>query len=166
MRRIDGLTIIEVLIALSLLGVMTSLIVSSLTGSFALTRDSRRTLDATTNLQRIVEEIRGQWRQRGFYNAGCAKNVNLNPTGAAFLSVSVESRALELSTTTNPTDSILPVTAQSAQNVPTSSCQPTVAQNTAPCVSAVRRVRVVTLNPLENNRELAHIELDIVCPTL
>jgi type II secretory pathway pseudopilin PulG len=108
-RRIEGLTIIEVLIALSLLGVMTSLIVSSLTGSFALTRDSRRTLDATTNLQRIVEEIRGQWRQRGFYNAGCVKNVHLNPANAAFLSVSVESRTLELSTT-NPADSVLPVT--------------------------------------------------------
>jgi type II secretory pathway pseudopilin PulG len=163
-RRIEGLTIIEVLIALSLLGVMTSLIVSSLTGSFALTRDSRRTLDATTNLQRIVEEIRGQWRQRGFYNAGCVKNLHLNPANAAFLSVSVESRTLELSTT-NPADSVLPVTAKTAQNVPTSSCQPSAAQNTASCVSAVRRVRVLASNPLENNRELARIELDIVCPT-
>jgi type II secretory pathway pseudopilin PulG len=163
-RRTEGLTIIEVLIALSLLGVMTSLIVSSLTGSFALTRDSRRTLDATTGVQRILEEIRGQWRQRGFYNAGCVKNLNLNPTNAAYLSVSAESQQLELGTTTNPTVSVLPVTAQTSQVIGTSGCQPTAAQHTATCVSEIRRVRVITTNPLENNRELARVELDIACP--
>lgn len=57
-----GLTIIELLIAMVLLGVLMTAILTPLTGLFQMTGQSTQTLNATTQGQEIVEYIQGQWR--------------------------------------------------------------------------------------------------------
>ena len=57
-----GLTIIELLIAMVLLGVLATAVLAPLTGLFQMTGRSSQTLNATTQAQEIVEYIQGQWR--------------------------------------------------------------------------------------------------------
>ena len=57
-----GLTIIEVLISVTLLGVLATAILAPLTGLFKMTGQSAQTLNATTQAQEIMEYVQGQWR--------------------------------------------------------------------------------------------------------
>lgn len=59
MRRTEGVTIIELLIALAILGVLLSLIVQPITSIFQITSNSNRQLAGTAQAQRIVERFKG-----------------------------------------------------------------------------------------------------------
>ena len=57
-----GLTIIEMLVATVLLGVLAAAILAPLTGLFQMTTRSTQTLSVTTQAQEVMESIQGQWR--------------------------------------------------------------------------------------------------------
>ena len=57
-----GLTIVELLVAAVLLGVLATAVLAPLTGLFQMTGRSSQTLTATTQAQEVVEYIQGQWR--------------------------------------------------------------------------------------------------------
>jgi type II secretory pathway pseudopilin PulG len=161
------LTIVEMLIALSLLGVMVSMIVSSLVGSFALTRDSRKTLDATSNAQRILEEIRGQWSKLELYNAGCIEEVKFDPTDAEYMDFAVTTQQLSATTELTADDvSLLADEREGPQVVSVGACTPVRLPPEQVCISPLRRVTVTVFNPRENNRPLAALDVDVICPGL
>ena len=154
MQRTKGLTLIEILIALMLLGVLVSFVVSSLAGSFQITRENRKSLDATTTAQRIIEDIRGQWSGAGtkaVYNTACA-NVTLTPPNVSFMSLTATQTPLALDAT--PTG-----TPTAAVTVPCGalSVSPT-------CTSPMKRVVVVATDTADTTRVLSRVTLDVVCP--
>ncbi len=69
-----GLTIVELLIATALLGLLITVVVAPLTDLFQMTGRSTRTLSGTTRAQETIEDIQGQWR------AYPAVRDPLNPT--------------------------------------------------------------------------------------
>ncbi|ADI14432.1 type IV pilus modification PilV family protein [Truepera radiovictrix] len=62
MKSARGLTLLEVLASIVILGVLMTVVLSPLTQLFARTAVSGRTLRLTTQAQEIAESIRGQWR--------------------------------------------------------------------------------------------------------
>jgi prepilin-type N-terminal cleavage/methylation domain-containing protein len=58
-RRTDGVTIVELLVAMAILGILLSLIVQPITSIFQVTNNSNRQLTGTSQAQRIVERFKG-----------------------------------------------------------------------------------------------------------
>lgn len=151
MRVTKGLTLIEILIALALLGILVSFVVSALASSFQITRENRKSLDATTTAQRILEEIRGQWGDKTVYNTGCA-NVTLTPPNAGFMTLTATRTDLTLAAVGTGT----PAAAV------TTPCATLSASST--CTSAMKRVIVVATDTADTTRVLSRVTLDVVCP--
>ena len=72
-----GFTLIEVLVATMILGLIITAVLGPLTGMFGLTRKSMSQTDATSVAQATLEDVRGQWLNWSKYDAGCV-------TGDAF----------------------------------------------------------------------------------
>lgn len=154
--KTSGLTLIEILIAMSLLAIMTGFVVSSLAGSFQITRASRKALDATASVQRVVEEIRGQWQTRALFDNSCA-TIDLTPDASPFLTLT----ATRLYLTSSATAS----TAAVATNITTTGC----ASFSAPaagttCPVSMQRVVIVASDNTDGNKILGNATLDVVCP--
>ncbi len=58
----QGLTLVELLVAMVLLGVLATAILAPLTGLFRMTAESTRTLGATAQAQEVIEHVQAQWR--------------------------------------------------------------------------------------------------------
>jgi prepilin-type N-terminal cleavage/methylation domain-containing protein len=162
-RRTDGLTLIEILVSLTLLAIMVTFIVQSLAGSFQLTRDNRRALDASAATQRILEDVRGQWQSRTLFNERCA-TLTLNPAGSTFMTLTAQvaphPSPLQ-NTTTNPPTLIY-------TNLTTTGCStppppPTPPATLPPCVALMQRI-AVTATRTSPTAELSRVTLDIPCP--
>lgn len=144
------------MIALSLLGIMTGFVVSSLAGSFQISRASRKALEATASVQRVLEEIRGQWQARDLYNPFCAM-VDLTPNASSFLTLTATSLSL--------TASAGVVTAATPQDLVVTGCvTPPFASPAPACSQAMRRVVVTAVDNTDGNKVLANATLDVVCP--
>ncbi|PNY81529.1 type IV pilus modification PilV family protein [Deinococcus koreensis] len=92
MSRQAGFTLIEVMVATMILGVIITAVLGPLTGMFGLTRKSMAQTDATSVAQATLEDVRGQWLNWGKYDAGCV-------TGDAFpatVTVSVQNLDTQL----------------------------------------------------------------------
>ncbi|WP_264776063.1 prepilin-type N-terminal cleavage/methylation domain-containing protein [Deinococcus aetherius] len=87
----DGFTIIEILVALLLIGVLVLVVLAPLTGLFGLTRQSMRQTDATALAQGVMEDIRGQWQNWDKYDAACVAGGAL-PSG---VTVSVQNMTVQ-----------------------------------------------------------------------
>jgi type II secretory pathway pseudopilin PulG len=75
MRRTNGLTVVEALMAVLLLGVLIVVVLGPLPGLFGLVRDSDQALGMTTTAQEVIEVIRGQWRDPDRYHRTCLEGV-------------------------------------------------------------------------------------------
>lgn len=75
-----GFTIIEVLVAIAILGVLVAVLSATLTGSLSLNQQTQRQLGTTTDTQRVIESVRNAWAKRSDYDKACASGVNL-PSG-------------------------------------------------------------------------------------
>lgn len=151
MQHSKGLTLIEIIIALALLGILVSFVVSSLAGSFQVTRENRKSLDATTTTQRILEDVRGQWNSRATYNTGCA-NLVLTPANATFMTLSANQQELTAAAVATATPSAALTTPCGALSATTT------------CVSPMKRVVVVAVDSTNTTRTLSRVTLDVVCP--
>ena len=67
----QGFTLVEILVALLLLGIVIVAILAPLTGLFGLTQRSTRQMDATAQAQQAMELIRGQWLDPSRYAGNC-----------------------------------------------------------------------------------------------
>lgn len=154
--RSRGLTLIEILIALSLLGIMTGFVVSSLAGSFQITRASQRTLEATAAVQRVLEEVRGQWQNRTLYDSSCAV-IDLSPAASTFLTLTAT--RLDLTSSASASTGATPM------NITTAGCPtaPPTPGSTCPATQRMQRVVITALDNTDSNRTLASASLDIVC---
>jgi prepilin-type N-terminal cleavage/methylation domain-containing protein len=151
-QQTRGLTIIEIMIALALLGIMVTFIASSLASSFQLTRENRRSLDATANVQRIIEDIRGQWRDPAKFDTACAE-VNLNTAATSFMVITAQRNDLN-----RLAEVVLGPFAISTPG----SCTGTAL---ASCEVPMRRVTLRAVDAKDATREFARAVLDINCPT-
>lgn len=79
MRPTEGFTIIEVLIAVTLLSIIVLVVMASLTGSFRLSGNTTLQSVATNRAQATIEAVRGQWQSLTPYDAACM--VYTLPTG-------------------------------------------------------------------------------------
>ena len=154
MRQTKGLTIIEILIALAVLGIMVGFIASSLAGSLKITRENRKSLDATSAVQRVVEAVRGQWQSRGLYGAGCA-DLNLNQANSNFMAITAKVITLDSSAATSGSETDLDTVSCNAKRT-TDTCK-ILAQ-------PMKRVIVIAMDTENATRVLSRATLDIICP--
>lgn len=150
MQPTKGLTLIEVIIALALLGVLVTAIVSPIVGSFQIARTNRLSLNATSEAQRIIEAIRGNWKSPSLYDSNCAPVVL-----AANQSVSLTPLTSEGTVATG------------TLTFSSSSCAAPTAPGVAICpisVSPMKRISVKVTDPNDTSRNLSTINLDVVCP--
>ncbi len=97
MNSPNGLTLIELLVATVLLGVIITVILAPLAGLFRITGESGRTLQASTQAQEVIEYVRGQWQDRDKYDKSCVAST-AQTGGATITVVNLDSNANELST--------------------------------------------------------------------
>lgn len=154
MQKTKGLTVIEVLIALALLGVMVGFVANSLAGSFRITRENRKSLDATSAVQRVVESVRGQWQSRGLYGAGCTE-LALNQAGSSFMAITA---------TVTQLNAAAEITG-SASSLKTTGCTALLTTGTCTDLAQPMKRVIVTATDTETaGRELSKVALDLVCP--
>jgi prepilin-type N-terminal cleavage/methylation domain-containing protein len=151
-RRIDGLTLIEILVSLALMGILTSFVVSSLTSSMGVTRQSRTALDATTNVQRLVEEVRGQWLEPRKFDDGCVEDVVLNPPNANRMSLTMRFENFDANLQSLHTEK---------EVVISNACSRTALEV---CEAPIKRLTVTARDTAAPTRVLAQVVLDINCP--
>jgi prepilin-type N-terminal cleavage/methylation domain-containing protein len=81
---VQGFTIIEVLVATLLLGVLVMSVMAPLSSLFGLTRTSGNQLASTTLAQNVMEQAKGLWRDQAFYDRNCLAGVTLTGTTLTF----------------------------------------------------------------------------------
>lgn len=103
-QRTQGFTLVELLVAIALFGVLLAVLIPSITALLGINRSSERQLSSTTVAQRVVEDIKGAWQLtplasdtqgkavRGRFYAGCVPGLAL-PAGASAQSQERDSRA-------------------------------------------------------------------------
>ncbi len=94
-----GFTIIEVLIALTLLVTVLAISTTPIINAFSMTAKSKRTVSGNSAAQQVLEVIRGQWQTQTTYDNTCVTNYAL-PSGATVTVSAFDTRYTALSTPT------------------------------------------------------------------
>lgn len=145
----QGFTIIEILVAIALLGILTAVLTATLTGSLSLNRQSQKQLDTTTQVQGVLENVRAAWKTQSNYDNACAPGVTL-PSGYSIKFINLNSRAAPLKADgtlwqapdPNPTKAGPPSNTVNVQATCTAATGAQVGTGTALSVPAMRRLVV------------------------
>jgi prepilin-type N-terminal cleavage/methylation domain-containing protein len=78
----SGFTIIEVLIALSILVTVLAISSTPIINAFGMSARSRRTVSGTSAAQQVLETVRAQWQTQNTYDNTCVSNYTL-PVGTS-----------------------------------------------------------------------------------
>lgn len=62
----EAFTLVEILVALALLGILTAVLVTTMTGSLSLNRQSQRQIGTASRAQDLIERVRGAWAAPAF----------------------------------------------------------------------------------------------------
>lgn len=81
---VQGFTLIEVLVATLLLGVLIMAVMAPLSSLFGLTRNSSSQLASTTLSQNVMEQAKGLWRDQAFYDRNCLAGLSFTGTTLTF----------------------------------------------------------------------------------
>ncbi|WP_102128421.1 type II secretion system protein [Deinococcus planocerae] len=92
LRQVQGFTLVELLVAIALLGMLLAVIIPGITALLGINRTGERDLTATTQAQRVLEEVKGAWQVQDNYDRNCAPGLVL-PSGVTLQSRSLDSRA-------------------------------------------------------------------------
>lgn len=101
----QGFTLIEILVAIALLGILASVLTATLTGSLNLNRQSQRQLDTATRAQQVLESVRGAWADTSGgaissnYERACAPSstVALNGLSAKYINLNARAQPINAS---------------------------------------------------------------------
>lgn len=98
-----GLTIVEILVALAILGLLTALLTTTLTGSLSLDRRAQQELKTSSEAQRLIETVRGAWDNKDNYRLACVPNWQV-PDGyeVTFINLDTRAQPVRLDGTTLP----------------------------------------------------------------
>ena len=87
-----GFTIVEILVAILILGIFLAVLSTTLTGSLRMNRDSQRQLNTASDAQRLIENIRASWSTQANYDAACVTGLTV-PVGYTVQFINLSSRA-------------------------------------------------------------------------
>lgn len=93
MKSIQAFTIIEILVAILIFGVLTTALSMTLTGSLKLNQQSQDQLSTTSGTQRVMEDIRQSWLNQANYDLACVPNLSLPDKTYQVKFVNLSSRA-------------------------------------------------------------------------
>lgn len=91
-RQVQGFTLVELLVAIALLGVLLAVIIPGITALLGINRLGERELTTTTQAQRVLEEVKGAWQVQNTYDWNCVPGLVL-PSGVTLQSRPLDSRA-------------------------------------------------------------------------
>ena len=95
-RHVEGFSIIEILVAISILGVLLVVVNNLFLSSARLNTQSRGTLDQTTVAQRLMESVQGAWAVADSVNYDKACAPVTVPSGYTVRYIDLNSRATPL----------------------------------------------------------------------
>lgn len=88
----QGFTLIEILVAIGLLGILAAVLTATLTGALGLNQQAQKQLDTASQVQGVLENVRNAWTVQDSYDRACAPNVSL-PGGYTVKFVNLSSRS-------------------------------------------------------------------------
>lgn len=88
----QGFTLVEILVAIALLGILAAVLTATLTGALGLNRQAQKQIDTASQVQGVVEHIRNAWTVQDSYDRACVPNLSL-PSGYTLKFVNLSSRA-------------------------------------------------------------------------
>ncbi|MDP9764827.1 PulJ/GspJ family protein [Deinococcus enclensis] len=93
-RTADGFTVVEILVAIAVFGVLAAVLTTTLVGSLDLNRRSQQSLDATSRAQLVMEGVRGAWNLADSmsYDRACAPTSVTVPAGVTVQYQNLDSR--------------------------------------------------------------------------
>jgi len=92
MSRADGFSLIEVMIAIVILGILLAAILQPLGSLFRMSSSSRDLLERTTQAQQVAERVMREWQDPDKFERACL-DLDTNPLPS---NVTVSSRPLDL----------------------------------------------------------------------
>lgn len=93
--RTQGFTLVEILVAIALLGILAAVLTATLTGALGLNRQAQKQLDTTSQVQGVLENVRNAWTVPDNYAKACAPGLEI-PVGYTVKFVNLDSRAKPL----------------------------------------------------------------------
>jgi prepilin-type N-terminal cleavage/methylation domain-containing protein len=150
-RTESGLTIVELLVAMAILGVLLSVIVGPITSLFQITNNSNRQLAGTAQAQRIIERFKSV-RRAGF-DRNCVTLLT-GETSAALLSTSVTAQVQYLNA-----DASVDTARGTASLVANTDCLTAGAAD-----SPVATLKRLTLSIIQGSQTSARVVIDIPRP--
>lgn len=91
-RGEQGFTLVEVLVAIALFGILLAVLIPSITALLGINRRGEAQLTSATQAQQVVESVKGAWQNDAFYSSNCAPSLTL-PAGVTAKSQPLNSRA-------------------------------------------------------------------------
>lgn len=88
----QGFTLIEVLVAIALFGILLAVLIPSITALLGINRQGEVQLTSATQAQQVIESVKGAWQDAAVYSSNCAPSLIL-PTGVTAKSQPLDSRA-------------------------------------------------------------------------
>ena len=155
-----GFTLIEVLVAIALLGILVAVLTATLTGSLNLNRQAQQQLGTTTGTQQLLESIRNAWANQTNYDSACAPGISL-PSGYSTQFVNLSTRAepiTQANEVANPASSA-PTNTLNTSN--TASC--TASTNATLTSGSVPLMRRIVVSSGSSTRDTA-LSLDLLRP--
>jgi prepilin-type N-terminal cleavage/methylation domain-containing protein len=100
-QRDSGFTIIEVLVAITIFGILVLLIAGSMSGLFGLSGKNGSQVTATNLAQQVVEQVRGQWQNLASYNEACITTLPAGVTAPTVQDEDAQGNAVNASYSLN-----------------------------------------------------------------
>lgn len=71
----QGFTLIEILVAILLIGILIMVVLVPMTSLFGMNRNTNSQLSSNVSAQRVTEQIKGLWRDQDYYDRNCILGV-------------------------------------------------------------------------------------------
>ena len=101
----SGFTIVEILVAILIFGILMVVLSSTLSGSLKLNQQAQQELGTTSGVQDVIERIRTSWSVQANYDAACVAGLTLPPGYTAkFINLSTRAEPITQDTDIKQSD--------------------------------------------------------------